>query len=240
MQLAQVTHARHVGDVGAEGDPPGPGAPRESQAPRHDRLQSVRPHDDARFTRFPLPVSRSRDDPRYGPVVHHEILDRDPLPHDRPRARGRLDQDGVELRAGEREAVRPRRRVAVVGGEPSAHGGAARGDHLHPVEPRRRGALDAGEHAPSQPREQSGRFRAQVLRTGLVPGEAGAVEQDHAGAGAGEVQRGGRARRAGADHDRIPRRHGRMSIVPAPTSVAARLTTSLSSQRQPLTRRTGS
>src|SRR5439155_12476424 len=126
--------------------------------------------------------------------------------------------------------------------EPADHRGPTGRDHLHPVQPGVRRALDRRKDAPPKALEQVGGCGAQVLRARLVTGEAGAVQQQHRGTGAGEQPRGRRPRRPRAHDDRVPDQWepGNTAATAAPHTVAARLTPSLSSHPHPPVSRTGS
>src|SRR2546429_4388257 len=193
------------------------------------------PHHKTAVTGYTLPVTRACDDAGDTPVLPHQVLYRYGLADLSPRPRRGGDEDRVERGSRHREAVGSGRAA-----EPADHRGPARRDDLHAVQLGVRGALDRSEQTCAQALQHVGRRGAQVLRAWLVAGEAGAIEQQHRRAGAGEQQGRRGPRRAGADDDRAPHHGEPTSATAAPHNVAARLRPSLSSQRHPPVSRTSS
>ena len=151
-------------------------------------------------------------------------------------------QNRVEPGPRQRESVRPRAAVAVVAaGEASRHRGAVGCDHRHAEEAGVDRLLDVAQHVAAQSREDSGRLRTEILGAGFVAWEPRAIEQEHTRTAAGQEQCARRAGRPGPDDDGVPapghrpRSHVPIAALAPPASVAAKLTPSLSSQRQPLT-----
>src|SRR5947208_3616853 len=238
VQLAHTVHPSDVRHVRGERHAPWWRRANQTEPARDDRAQPVGADDDACVARHRLPVAQARDDARHGPLLPHQILDGDAFPDDGARPPGGRNENGVERSPWQGKAV-----WAGAAAEPTAHGGPAGRDHLHPVQLGVRRTLHCVEDAPAEPLQDFRGRRAQVLGTRLVARETGAVHEQDRGARAGEQQGSCRTGRTGPDDDDIPAVGHDAAVstaAAAPTSVAARFTPSLSSHRQPLASRTGS
>src|SRR5712691_1997573 len=238
VQLAHTVHPSDVRHVRGERHAPWWRRANQTEPARDDRAQPVGADDDACVARHRLPVAQARDDARHGPLLPHQILDGDAFSDDGARPPGGRNENGVERSPWQGKAV-----WAGAAAEPTAHGGPAGRDHLHPVQLGVRRTLHCVEDAPAEPLQDFRGRRAQVLGTRFVARETGAVHEQDRCARAGEQQGSRRAGRTGPDDDDIPAVGHDAAVstaAAAPTSVAPRFTPSLSSHRQPLASRTGS
>src|SRR2546429_1572055 len=238
VQLAHTVHPRDVRHVRRERDAPRGRRADEPEPAGDHRAQAIGTDNHATPVRLPFPVSRPREDTGDGVTIENDALDREAFPDDGPFARRRGHENRVERGPWQGKAV-----WAGAAAEPTAHGGPAGRDHLHPVQLGVRRTLHCVEAAPAEPLQDFRGRRAQVLGTRFVARETGAVHEQDRCARAGEQQGSRRAGRTGPDDDDIPAVGHDAAVstaAAAPTSVAARFTPSLSSHRQPLASRTGS
>src|SRR2546422_94997 len=159
-----------------------------------------------------------------------------PPPGCPPRRRGH--ENRVERSPWQGKAV-----GAGAAAEPTAHGGPAGRDHLHPVQLGMRRTLHGVEDAPAEPLEDFRGRRAQILGTRFVARETGAVHEQDRRARAGEQQGSRRTGRTGPDDDDIPAVGHDAAVsmaAAAPTSVPAGFPPSLPSHRHPPAGRPGS
>src|SRR5438445_435791 len=109
-----------------------------------------------------------RDQPANGAVLVDELFDLHSFAHLRSRGFRGISQDRIERRPGKRKAERL---------EPANDARAARGDHFHSGQVRRRRGDHGLEDAVAEALEHAGRFGAEIFGAGLVAGKAGAVEE---------------------------------------------------------------
>ena len=107
VHLAEIIHARDVGDVGGERDAPRSCGVHHAEPPRDDGAQPIGADNNASPKRVPCPVSRvPRHHATHRATLIHELFDFDTLSNfHTPRLRG-IQEDRVEARPREREAER--------------------------------------------------------------------------------------------------------------------------------------
>ena len=139
-------------------------------------MEPVGADDHASVIRCPLPVARARHDTHDGSTIPDQIFHRRALADLGAGAGSGRDENRVERRTRQREAIGSR---SV--DEPAAHRRPVRCNHLHAIELGVRRRLDRDEDALAQPLEDRRRGRAQVFGAGFVARKPGAVEDQHSG-----------------------------------------------------------